>query len=258
MRAFAKPFTRSIALSLLPCLGLLAGPSAAAFKLSREVGVGALAGVSTEAGSLGSLDGDYALVLDGHNHFKQRTTLWQIKQYGFSQARLELGRGVGIALDAVSGIALLGLQDGQKGITPFLGIEPFSGRIFTHTRETRRDHYAWLPAVTTGLQYGFASCRVLPLAKAGASAGTLTRPGIWPGFGSTLGVAAHLNCRGFDLAGQRTRVFEGPWATELSTIDFSWAMKKSPIHFGTRYETISTPGYGPDEKRVLFMLHGRS
>jgi hypothetical protein len=244
--------------SLAFFLGLVVCKNATAFDFSREVGVGVLAGTSTKTGTLGSRDGDYALVLDGHNHFNQRLTIWQIRQYGFSQARLELGRGVGIALDAVSGISLLSLKDSQKGMSPFLGIEPFSGRFVMHTRETRRDHYSWFPSAAAGVQYGFASCRILPLAKAGAALGTLTRPSIWPGFGTTLGVATHINCAGLDLAGQKLRVFEGPWNTDMFTIDFSWAVQKTPIHFGARYETLSTPGYIAPEKRVLLVFHSRS
>src|SRR5690242_2066256 len=118
--AFAR-----IAFCVLGPLALATLPSSAAaaqsMHLQNVIGLGALAGGGSRADS-------YSFFVEGHNHFKQTRTVWGIRQYGFSQSRLELGNGIGVTVDALSGITLYGLRGGAH-LAPHVGIEPFNSQI---------------------------------------------------------------------------------------------------------------------------------
>ena len=226
-----------------------------AYKLSSEVGIGALMGQSTHDGVVEPGSNDYTLVLDGHNQFQQRMTQWGIRQYGFSQSRLEVGTNLGVTLDATSGVALYGLEDGQKGIAPFLGLEAFSGHIALNTRQDRIDFYEWLPTVSTGVQIGWGACRLLPLVKGGGAVGTVTQGGFWPVFGLSAGAGTHLNCGKWNFGGSLAGVRAQGQYAQIGAVDFEFAIPQSKIQLDLRSEWVGRSS--GQEQRAMMTLRSR-
>lgn len=200
-------------------------------------------------------DVDYALVLEGSNHFKQRTTQFGIRQYGFAQSRLELGTSSGLNLAATSGITVFGIQGEQK-VSPHLGIEPFSGRVALNTDAANERFYEWFPAASAGLQFQAGGCRVLPLVKGGGAVGNLGKSGLGPAFRSSHGAGAHFNCDRWDLAFETSRIRGGGLRADLSAIDFSLNQYRSGLKLGMRAERLEMPSSQHLENRVMFVLRG--
>lgn len=218
---------------------------------ASPVGIGALVG---ESGGTS----EYAVVIEGNNHFKQRRGIYDVRQYGHGQSRVEIGNGLGLSFAATSGVTLYGL-DRKGGFSPHFGIEPASGRIVMNTRADREDYYEWLPMASVGPQFGWKACRMLPLARAGMAAGNLGRDNLKPAFNAAYGVGAYLNCSKLDIAAEVTRVNRSVSDIDLGLIDVSYSFKPEGLKLGLRAEGNFYGGGTPasalaSEKRVLLMV----
>jgi hypothetical protein len=245
--------TRTTARYLLLLLAFgwpLAGVAAQQVHLQNLIGLGALAGSGTRADS-------YSFFIEGHNHFKQTKTIWGIRQYGFSQSRLELGNGIGVTLDALSGITLLGLEK-DESVAPHLGIEPFDGQITWNSRSSRASYYQWLPMASAGLQAVAGSCRILPELRLGGALGNIGRHKLAPWPHASAGVAAHVNCAQTDFAAYFTRIDPGHTSSDLAAVDIALPLRRG-WSFGVRGELVSfhpeqSPGETIRENRMMLVL----
>jgi len=196
------------------------------------------------------------LVGDSHNFLSNRHTRSGFRLYGFAQSRLEIGEGIGFAMAASTGIAVG--RDNQRRISPHLGIELFSGRLSLHSNASRLKFYQWLPAAALGAQLQFGSCRLLPLLRAGFSIGNLTHKGILPNVRGTVGSAAYLNCAGFDLAAELSRMHEGRNPVDSGILDVAFPVLSSEWKLGIRGETLfqkeRTTVSFIQEQRVILMI----
>lgn len=196
------------------------------------VGVGTLVGNSE-----GQLN--LAAVFEGHNHFNQKKTVWDIRQYGYAESRLEIGTGVGAQVSATSGVTVFGIEGNQK-VMPHLGVEPFNFRLNLNSSDHRQGYYEWLPMLSLGIQGATESCRLLPLFRAGGGIGNLTRPGIRPVSHFASGVGAHLNCKKFNFALEYTRVHSDPGPRDFATLDLAMRLPGSSSELGLRAEGLFT------------------
>lgn len=232
--------------------------------LQNPVGFGSLIGEDSGSNS-------YALVIDGHNHFQQRSTVWGIRQYGFSESRLELGNHVGVNLDAISGITLIGTKEvsspdtGQSTssdqVAPQIGIEPFSARVTWSTLSNHLNYYEWFPMVSAGAQAVLGKYRVLAVGRAGAAAGNLYKGHFGPEFDPAYGAGLHLNSARVDFATSLTRVLRESGYINLATVDLVFQVKHSVLDVGLRGELTkvaqSPPGtITPDERQILLLFRG--
>jgi hypothetical protein len=201
---------------------------------------------------------DAAILVEGHNHFKQREDTFGYVRYGYGQSRLEFGTGFGLSLSAISGFELHGLEeDRHAGL--FVGIEPFSGRIELNTADSREDFYDWLPAASAGIQLAYGGCKMLPLLKGGGAIGNLGKSGIWPSANPAYGLAAHLNCNRFDLSTEVLHITRSAGNITLSVVDFSFMPVPQTVSLGARVETIendSRQALGGTEKRAMLVFRG--
>jgi len=209
----------------------------------------------------------YELVLEGHNHFKQKTGPFGFRQYGVAESRLELGSDFGITLDAISGVTILGITKDEK-FHPFVGIEPFSGKIDLNSSDSRTDYYEWLPMGSVGIQFAIRTCRILPLVRAGGGIGNLKKSGLSPALRAAYGPGFHFNCSGFNFAAELTRVETRPNPVEFASLDLAIRLSKNGWEAGLRGESIASrlPGQNPyrnpfqgneaSEKRILLVFRG--
>jgi hypothetical protein len=221
---------------------------------NTPVGVGSLLGRADD-------QNQYALVIEGQNHFKQRRGPYGIRQYGHGESRLELGNGVGLSLSATSGVSLYGLKPGETW-SPHVGIEALSGRITVNTNGSFERYYEWLPMMSAGLQFAVTrSCRLLPLARAGGGAGNLGKNGWAPSLRAAYGTGAYLNCADLDVAAEITRLPGSGNDVNLTTVDVAYPLSRHGLKIGLRGEsTLERDGgsVNPDrtEQRVLVLLRG--
>lgn len=181
----------------------------------------------------------YSFLIEGHNHFRQKETEFEIRQYGVGESRLLLGsKGVGLRLNAISGITVIGLADDEKGFSPHVGVEPFSGKVAWLSSDRFESFYQWLPMVSLGLQLDKAGCRILPLVRGGAGIGNLQRSFFWTHGAPAYGLGSHLNCKRWNFAAEATRIpyFEQNLSFYLA--DFSYRLKRD-LEFGVRAEAQS-------------------
>ncbi len=222
---------------------------------SKPVGVGGLLGELTGDGPLAR---DFAAIIDGNNHFRQRMTVFGVRQYGFGHSRLEIGTGIGVHLEATSGITLVGLE-GDAKIFPHIGMEPMSGRINWSTRDQRIDYYEWLPMMSVGIQGQVKGCRILPLVRAGGGVGTLNRgeSSLVRSPQRAYGLGAHFNCSRFDFALESTHLGSGVDRTQFATMDLALQLRPD-WQFGVRAERLNVESLSGEsaEKRVIFTIRG--
>lgn len=193
----------------------------------------------------------YSLVIEGHNHFSQKMSIWGVRQYGYGQSRLELGSNAGINLDAISGITVMGLE-GDQGISPHLGIEPFNGHVSWNSNDARQSYYQWFPMLSGGIQVAAGSCRFLPLMRGGFTVGNLGKDGLGPRILQASGIGVHLNCAGVDLGANLLSGGAGPSRFRVRTIDFAVNLRAS-ANLGVRSETL-TLSSGVAENRYVLVI----
>ena len=228
-------------------------------KVSEHPGYASQQPVNSLLG-LGAMSGknpgqlDYAFVADGEKHFDQRVGQFDFRQYGEAESRFEIGKGLGVGMQATTGITLLGIDSGEK-IYPHLGIEVFSGRFSVNSNSAREKYYEWLPMVSAGIQLAAGKCRLLPLARAGGGLGNLGKAGIFPALGSAIGVSSYLDCSGFDLSGELTHLNAAGKAINLAGADLSIRLNHEKIGIGLRGERTSEPDRL--EQRVLLLFRSR-
>ena len=202
-----------------------------AFRTS-PIGLGLLAGDA--AGGL-----DRAILVEGHNHLKQKRGFQGVRQYGQGQGRMEIGTGFGLTLASTTGVTLLGLDDRDSGLMPHFGIEPFSAQMSLNTNDTREDYYNWMPMAALGPQLGTGSCRLLPSARAGAGIGNIGKSGFAPRIRSALGASAYLNCATFDVALELTRMLDHRGNVDVALVDVADALdRRDDWKIGVRGESL--------------------
>lgn len=217
---------------ILALMLLSAGAAADDSRAVSPIGVGMMAGADES-------ERTFAAVLEGEKRFSQRVS--GAPQYGFAQARLELGNHVGAGVSALSGITLFGDRNSAM-IAPHVGIEPFSFEGAWNTSAERQSFYDWLPMASFGLRSQIASCHGLAMGRAGGAVGNLGKTGFWPDARVAYGGAVLLGCDKFDLDFELTQVRRSE-PIDLMAIDFS-------IPFGSANSWVlsvraETLGYGP-------------
>lgn len=208
------------------------------------IGLGALVGSSNG-------QNDYAAVIEGQNHFKQRRGQYGLRQYGQGEARFEIGNGLGLTLSATSGLTLIGLNQNRPFVSPFFGVEPVSGRITWNTNTNHNNYYEWLPMAAAGVQFEMGSCRLLPIARAGGAAGNIVSPGLIPKFGTAIGAGTYLNCLRFDLGAEATQIFTQGQDVPLRIVDVAYSFSPDGLKMGVRGESE------PSEDRVLLLIRSK-
>lgn len=215
---------------------------------ANTVGIGAL------GYSPGGNDPIYSFIVEGHNHFEQRETYFQIRQYGFGQSRLEIGGGFGIRLAATSGVTLYGVDDTGGWIAPHLGVEPFSGQINWNTSDRQESFYQWFPMASAGFQIETSACRILPLVKAGGAAGNYEKSGLLPRFSTSYGSSFHLNCAGLDLGAEIIRLNQSK-PVDFGALDFAIHPTRTNFKMGIRAEGfLNRADSGLSETRLMLIL----
>lgn len=204
----------------------------------------------------GELPGEtgYSFIVQAERHFDQRENRFGFRQYGEHESRFEAGQGVGIAMQATTGITLVGLDPGEH-VFPHVGFEAFSGQFAVSSDTAREKYYEWLPTMSAGMQFDARGCRFLPLARGGAGVGNLGKPGALPALGSVLGVGAYLDCKAFDLSAEAAHLSAASSATDLARADFSVPLSHGDAGLGLRGERISEPDRL--EQRVLLVFKSR-
>jgi hypothetical protein len=198
---------------------------------------------------------EYAFVVEGQNHFTQREGMYGLNQYGQGESRLELGNGVGISLQATSGVSLYGLKEtDHHGVAPHLGIEPFSGMIHWNSGGRRTNVYEWLPMASVGPQFAFGSCRLLPLIRGGGAAGNITQSGYTPSIGVAYGAGTYLNCETIDVAAEATQIQSQNRTSGVRVADLSYRFLQTGLKLGLRGESELANEIGRPEQRVLVIL----
>jgi hypothetical protein len=206
----------------------------------------------------------YSLVVEDDHHFRQKGKFLGVTRYGFAQSRLEVGAGVGVHLEAVSGINVYGLKPGQW-FSPHIGVEPFISRLSWSTGTAQERFYEWFPMLSFGPQFASGSCRFLPLVRVGAAIGNLGRSGILPRLNRAYGTGAHLNCAKFDLGAELTRTGPSDAPIDLGTVDLAYQPGFTDFRFGVRAESLvkrtdrssifsSVSSAIPHEERVMFVV----
>jgi hypothetical protein len=208
------------------------------------VGLGILTGE-------GSGYSQWAAVIEGQNHFKQHMGEYGITQYGHGYARAEIGNYLGVVLGAHSGVMLYGLGNKRKwGVSPFFGIEPFSGAISWTSTPERNRFYNWQPMASGGLQFGLGGCRLLSIVRGGVAAGNLLKDGMLPAFGMAYGTGAYLNCSSVDLAFDLNQVRASGRFTNLGLADLSYGFSPGGVKLGVRGESDTAHS----ERRLLLVF----
>jgi hypothetical protein len=217
----------------------------------NPVGLGLLFGTAENSN-------EYRLVVEGQNHFNQRVGIYNVRQYGHGQARIELGNGAALNLAATSGITLFGLSR-HSTFSPHIGIEPMSGRIALDSNRALESSYEWLPAVSAGPQFAFSSCRFLPLVRGGAGVGNLGKDGRAPSIRPTYGVGTYFNCAGMDVAAEITRLKGQANDVDLALADVAYEINSDGLKLGLRGESVQTRDLTAthSEQRVLLLLRGQ-
>jgi hypothetical protein len=196
----------------------------------------------------------YALALEGQNHFKQRRGRYGFRQYGHAETRAELGRqGIGLRLSATPGITWIGLPPAGGSLAAHVGFEPLGGRIALHSHDAAADYYEWLPTMSIGPQIGLPrGCRLLPHARAGGGVGNLGQAGWSPTLHAAYGAGAYLNCPRLDVAAELTRLEGGTrGGINLAVVDAAYEVRASgSIKIGVRAESELA------ERRALLLLRG--
>ena len=189
-----------------------------------------------------------AFVLEGQHHFKQRELYFAWPQYGQTESRLEVGRGFGVEMTSMTGFTIYGVNQSRK-ISPHLGVEITNGRIAYHHKGiengTGESFYEWLPMSSIGLQAELGSCRLLPLMRGGGAVGNLGKSGIRPHLAAAAGAGVYLNCRAFDLALERTRIYTAA-QQDLALADMAFNLPIRSWKLGFRGEAVSL-----QDQRVL-------
>lgn len=157
------------------------------------VGIGIGPGISRSNGT-----NLYYLNINDINHFDQIETTYGFTQYGSGGGGIQIGNGVGIDLNATSGMSLIGLGE-REGIAPQIGFD-LGGRIRLNTNSAINSFYQWLPAVTVGPQIGWGKSRLLLLAKGGASLGNYDNIGIMPNMYWSYGGGVALATEAVDIS----------------------------------------------------------
>lgn len=214
------------------------------------IGVGLMSGNSFGAG-------DHALVIEGQNHFNQRRGEFDLSRYGEGQTRLEIGTGVGMTAASTGGVGLIGLQ-GFDRVAPFVGIEPFNGRVSLNTNDSRTDFYGWYPMASAGPQFAFGTCRVLSVARAGGAIGNLGKPGLMAALTPAYGASGFVNCWRFDAMAEWTRVIGHDLDHDLAAVDTAYQVTPRGWKLGLRAESIkprSVEAQG-QELRAMVLVRG--
>lgn len=205
-------------------------------------------------------ESSFSFVVEAGHHFKQKGTSWGIRPYGFSQFRFELGSPIGVTVDSASGLILYGLAENMEGFWPFLGAEPFAGRITWNSNSMEQHYYEWLPMMSAGLHFSFGSCFFLPVIKGGIGLGNLNQSDLFPEGRMAFGIGTHLNCDSLDLGSTLVRIqFPGQSDVLLSAIDIAVEDRKFPFYFGIRGELFGAldPSRVRDvsfERRVMLVI----
>ena len=202
---------------------------------------------------------DLAFVVEAQNHFKQRRTLMRTVRYGFAQARLEAGTGLGFALASTSGFTLMGASVAQP-IALHIGVEPLHGRIQANTNDVRRDFAEWTPTIGIGPQFFTSNCRMLPvLARVGGAAGNVARADSWsPELGAAAGVGSYLACSSWDLAAEWLRVAGPSGPVDWTMVSISGDLPSDGLRWGVQVEALAPRlQTNREEARLSLLIRNR-
>lgn len=209
-------------------------------------------------GALGSFDKDHgefsaSAALESHNYLQQKTSNLGLRQYGVAQSRAEIGRASGVQMSATTGVTLLGLGDEEAGLSPHVGLEPFSGRLHLRFGIENNDFYEWQPALAMGVQMQAGECRLLPLLRGGGALGNRRSDRLLKlSIERTFGAATYLNCGSFNLAIEKLGLYGRSGKHDSYTVlDLAFGASRSDITLGIRGEMA---GENRGESRVLLML----
>lgn len=220
---------------------------------SREAERIAPLGIGVMSGQLQGEAG-YSFIAQGERHLGQSENQLGFREYGEHESRFEAGQGVGVSMQATTGITLVGLDNGEH-VFPQIGLEVFSGQFAISSDSAREKYYEWLPTMSVGVQSLIGSCRLLPLARAGAGVGNFGKSGIAPALRAVVGVGVYLDCVSLDLSAEAAHLNAAGGGTDLSRADLSIPLADGAAGIGLRGERIS----GPDrlEQRVSLVFKSR-
>jgi hypothetical protein len=220
---------------------------------SRETEGIAPLGLGVMSGQLQGETG-YSFIAQGERHLSQREGRLGFREYGEHASRISAGQGVGVAMQATTGITLVGL-DAHEHVFPHIGFEIFSGQFAISSDSAAEKYYEWLPTMSVGIQSSFGSCRFLPLARAGGGAGNLGKPGIAPALGTVVGVGAYLDCAALDFSVEAGHLNAVGGGTDFSRADLSIPLAKGASGIDLRGEKILEPNRL--EQRVSLVFKSR-
>jgi len=201
----------------------------------------------------GQLQGEtgYSVIAQGERHLDQRESPFGFREYGEHASRFSAGQGVGVSMQATTGITVVGL-DAHEHLFPHIGFEIFSGQFAISSDSAAEKYYEWLPTMSVGIQSSFGSCRFLPLARGGGGAGTLGKSGIAPALGVVTGVGAYLDCAVLDFSVEAAHLNAAGGGTDFSRADLSVPLSEGASGIDLRGERISGPNRLEQRVSVVF------
>jgi len=194
-------------------------------------GVGAFYGKSNNA-----TEGGLVLKAAVHGKSPGDSLVENPNGYGYSEMRLEIGTGFGIAGNWMSGTKLSGLKRGETGVAPLLGLEIFNVRLSANTDDDREDFIEWMPMMAAGLNAATNGCALSLVARGGAALGTLGDGGVR----SAAGVGTYLNCKKVDLSADFTRIWTKGQPVDLARAELVFPALGDNMYVGISAEAIST------------------
>jgi len=160
--------------------------------------------------------------------------------YGFYSARIEFGSGFGIqcrgsfGIFGFSGLSLTRHMN-HNGWSFHLGLEPFHAICNANVNAEREDYFEYQPAGAAGLRFKSGKFLLMPLARGGASMGTLGGDGVRGSYGAGL----YMLYSRLSLAAEIQRISDKLTPVDTWLLDLSFRINQSSA-IGARGEALIT------------------